>query len=196
MKKLHKIHFFKIITIFFIILVLVACKKRHPDEFREPFTDEQMEWINNFENPKYKRVLKVKDSTGDTIIKVDTMISNTRKIVNKNDDVIEDEYIISHYTGFYEFQLGSGYDSDLNLGFYSKINISNYDNFIVRLLDDYNGLEILKIIPDTAMINGKLYNDVYKMENCQSTFRYIYFKKEIGFLYMEKVNGNNITFIN
>lgn len=195
MKKLHKIHFFKIITIFFIIFILVACKKRHPDEFREPFTEEQMGWINNLENPKYKRVVKITDSTGDTILKVDTLIAQTRQIIFDRNDVMNDEYIIFYYTGYYECGLGKIDETDLNLSFYSTINTENQYDFVARLYD-YYGVDLLKVAPDTAMINGKLYNDVYKMKNCQYNYKYIYFKKNLGFLYLEKLNGNNATIIN
>ena len=199
MKKLHKIHFLKIITIFFIIFILIACKKRHPDEFREPFTEEQMGWISNLENPKYKCITKSTNSQGDTIITIDTVLSKAGFNYEKTSVIQNDEYLITYYEGHYVFYLS--YNTLINdFVFYNlEIEINNLNDFqaILNYNVFHNNITFSKV--DTAFINGICYNEVYKIENfdpnCPEKLKKAYFKRGIGFLYLEKYNGSNATLI-
>ena len=198
MKKLHKIHFFKIITIFFIIFILVACKKPHPDEFREPFTEEQMGWISNLENPKYKRVLKISDSIGNTIYKIDTLKSRSEKKVYFMNDVINDEYIINYYEGNYSVELGIN-PIESNTSFIASILINNYPDFKAEITAKYI-YQLSNYQTQSIQLNNEIYDNVYVIENNRDTLsesiKKLVYKKEIGFVYIEKNNGNSIILIN
>ena len=186
-----------LILIVFTAMLFESCKKQHPDVIREPFTEEQMRWINNLENPKYKRVVKISDSLGNTLYKIDTLQSRSEKKVYYMNDVINDEYIINYYEGNYSVELGINL-VEFNTSFISSILINNYPDFKAEITAKYIYL-VSNNQTQSIQLNNVIYNNVYVIENVKDTLsesiKKLVYKKEIGFLYMEKNNGNNITLI-
>ena len=184
-----------LILIIFAAFVFESCKKPHPDVIREPFTDEQMGWINNKTNPKYKCISNTVDSFGNNIEVIDTIISNTYQVVYEQEDVVNDEYLINYYNG--EFYLWfSNSNKELSNYFSIEIVINNAENFNAKLFYALR-YDITNIKTDTALINNIVYQDVIKIIGLSNVvnFEKIYFKKNLGFLYLEKPNGNNATLI-
>lgn len=180
-----------LILIVFTALVFESCKKQHPDEFREPFTDEQLAWINNKTNPKYRCISNTVDSLGNNIEVIDTIISNTYQVVYELEDVVNDEYLIKYYNG--EFYLWfSNLIKNLSSNFSIEIVINNAENFNAKLFYTLR-YDITNFKTDTALVNGILYNEVYKISDYG--YKHIYFKKGTGFLYLEKFDGSNATLI-
>ena len=70
-----------LILIVFTALVFESCKKQHPDVIREPFTDEQLAWINNHSAPVYKVVSFALNNNDSIITRVNTVNST---ILNSN----------------------------------------------------------------------------------------------------------------
>jgi hypothetical protein len=186
-----------LILIIFTAFVFESCKKRHPDEFREPFTNEQLGWINNLENPVYRRVLKTTDSIGNTIYKIDTLKSRSEKKVYFMNDVINDEYIINYYEGNYSVELGIN-PIEFNTSFITSILINNYPDFKAEITAKYI-YRVSNYQTQSIQLNNVIYDNVYVIENVKDTLsesiKKLVYKKELGFIYMEKVNGNNITLI-
>ena len=171
-----------------------ACHKSHPNENRDPFTEDQLQWIECIENPSYKVSTKELDTAGNEITVVDTLVANTNSGTSQMSDVINDEYVIRYYSGSYQFQLGFGDSS-----FYSIIKINNefeftsiiYLNVVDNVITNYN--------TDTAKINNTVFTNVYKFENLPNPYSAdiakCYYKKGMGFLYFEKTNGDKAEII-
>ena len=179
-----------LILMIFAALVFESCKKPHPDEFREPLTEDQLAWIYNKENPKYRCEYL---DTNHNIISIDTISSSTWTSYSDYSDLCGDEYTIYYYKANYSFGLGRPeleFDPD---AYYLNIIINNQNDFIVEL-DIINLFNITNINVDTITLNGRYYENVFKFENIDF-FKKIFFKKGIGFLYLEQNNGNNATLI-
>lgn len=188
---------FKLLAILLLILIIVGCKK-HSDEVRDPFTNEQMGWINNLKNPKYRCITKSTNSQGN-VIAIDTVVSETEYYYQKSSTIQNDEYSITYYWGYYRFWLGY-INTEQNSVFYNlDIDADNINTFqaILRRNTDY--IDINKYSSDTTLIDGVLYHDVFKIDNLTEyspiAIKKIYFKKGIGYLYLEQFNGNNATII-
>ena len=178
-----------------------SCKKdSHPDETRPPFTTDQLQWIQCLQNPKYKVITYTKDSLG-SIIKtsIDTLLSHNNTQIDETQDPIGDEYRITYYKGEYEFSVTKPNVPDPDF-LHAEININNKFDFSVMFtidIDDHsiNGTEEF----DTANINGVLYQNVYKFKNLPMhsfpTITKCYYKKGIGFLYLEQSTGRIATLI-
>ncbi|MCX6232167.1 MAG: hypothetical protein NTZ33_11555 [Bacteroidetes bacterium] len=181
-----------LIGILLLLLPYISgCKKDRSFTERPPFTEDQLGWINNKVNPKYRCIAKTTNTQGDSIIVIDTVVSNT-KIINKQYFSTNDDDNISYYEGYFYF--GIGY---INAGYGLSIEINNEYDFYVKLKGNF--YDNFSYTIDTANINGVLYTNVYKFENLiipyQKSNVKIYFKKNIGFLYVEQVNGNNQTML-
>lgn len=184
--------------IIFTAFVIESCKK-HPNVVREPFTEEQFGWINNMENPKYKCLTKSANSKGDTVFNIDTIASRAGFNYEKISELQNDEYSITYYKGHYVFYLG--YKTSINnFVFYNlEFEINNLNDFQVIINYNVYYYNITFSKADTAFIDGTNYNDVYKIENfnpnCPENLKKVYFKKNLGIIYLEQFNGNKATLI-
>ncbi len=172
----------------FAALVFESCKKPHPDVIREPFTSEQLGWIYNKEKPKYRCVYL---DANHNIISIDTISSSTWTSYSDYSDLCGDEYTIYYYKANYSFWLSRSeleFDPD---AYYLNLEINNQSDFAVNINETATDLQ--KLTADTALVNGILYSEVYKIS--YNEYKHIYFKKGTGFLYLEKYNGSNATLI-
>lgn len=176
-----------LILIIFTALLLESCKK-HPDVIREPFTDEQLMWIYNRENPKYR--CEYLDANHN-IISIDTLSSSTWTSYSDYSDLCGDEYTIYYYKANYSFGLGRPELEFDPYAYYFNLEINNQSDFAVNINETATNLQ--NLTTDTALVNGILYNEVYKISDYG--YKHIYFKKGIGFLYLEKFDGSNATLI-
>ena len=188
------------IILYLTTFLIVGCKK-HDNENHDPFTSDQLSWVKNNEKPKYRCIKKIKDSQGNINLKIDTVESQTKIYNYRTSEVIADEYVINYYYGAYYFWLGNVNEpSGLDTNSYSlDLEINNKNDFIVILTEIKTYYNINKIIPKTVTINGVSYNEIYVIEGLPAFFQNsivkIYFKKGIGYLYLEQANGNNATMI-
>jgi len=179
-----KKHTFTILSILLLSVFIASCSK-DDGIARPPFTTDQLGWINNLVNPKYRCVTKTINTQGDTIITIDTLVAHTNTTNYLLNGTISGDNI-AYYEGCFYFTL-----------WYSiNIDINNYSDFIAKLTV-HNTYDITHYSTDTAMINGNIYHDVYKFSNLppQNYFKNLYFIKNIGFLYLEQANGNYATII-
>jgi len=175
-----------------------ACHKSHPNENRDPFTEDQLQWIECIENPSYKVSTKELDTAGNEITVVDTLIANTNSGTSQTSDVINDDYAIYYYCGSYQFFLGKAISGDTNV-FTATIEIDNEFDFAVKIRINIDIYNILPYQPDTAKINDIVYTDVFKLVNLPIHFPQsiteCYYKKGLGFIYFKKSNGNTAEII-
>lgn len=193
---------FRKVFLFSLLLLSISisgCKKEHPAETREVFTSDQLGWIINKINPKYRCVTKTTNLQGNIITSIDTIDSEAGGgyyQTNGTDDY--DQYVINYYTGGFSFKLAyiiAGIDS-VYYNLYLEIN--NRNNFQARLIDYPNFYYLTQFQTDTATIDGVIYHDVYKIYEgayLPQSITKVYFKKGIGYLYLEQANGNNATLI-
>jgi hypothetical protein len=173
-----------------------SCKKPHPNEFRDPFTADQLHWINtSIANPKYRVSTKELDTTGNQITIIDTIEAQTESKTNQTSSVIGDEYAIYYYHGLYEFLLTV---NDTNT-FDANIEIDNESDFTIKIMIYSDSYNIASYQPDSAKINGVVYTDVYKLTNLpaysSNNLAKLYYKKGMGFIYFEKFNGSTAEII-
>ncbi|MFZ4402305.1 MAG: hypothetical protein ACOYO1_19905 [Bacteroidales bacterium] len=196
-KPKFDLNFFTLfIIIAFIVFSIGGCKKDNSAETRDVFTSDQLGWINNVVKPKYRCITKSKDTQGNIITTSDTIEAYT-KMTNYQMSTTSGKYV-SYYEGSFYFSVGYINTESDTVIYTIIIDINNINEFIVKLSQIYS-YDITHFRSDTCNINGVLYYDVYKLKDLtayspESTIK-IYFKKGIGFLYLEKANGNNATMI-
>ena len=172
--------------IIFTAFVIESCKK-HPNVVREPFTDEQLAWINNHSAPVYKVVSFALNNNDSIITRVNTVNSTTTSYTDLTNELVGEDYSEKWYEGIYKTTIIIDY---LNV-FVSAVLINNRNSFLVNINETATDLQ--KLTTDTALVNGILYNEVYKINDCG--YKHIYFKKGTGFLYLEKFDGSNATLL-
>ena len=173
-----------------IIAGFISCKKQQPDVYKDPFTSDQLKWVNNIQNPIYKVITKTTDSSG---IRIDTITSTTNNRVDYTNNLINDDYTIFYYSGQYRVSI---YKEVLNpiYSYWTNISleISNEYDFGITIDPSYNYKTNLPT--DTATVNGIFYNDVYDFANAgyfsASIYKKLYFRKGVGFIYIEKTDGS------
>lgn len=178
----------KQITIFILSATLLSgCKKNPFDTYRDEFTNEQLLWIQNSDNPKY-RVITEKSKF--LVISRDTVLVSTQ--TNKNVGQIKHVGAKSfgnlyYYEGFYELAFVNFFNFFLE----ATVKIDNQLEFNASMCNsklDVNNM------PDTALVAGVLHNNIYKCKYSwyQGMQYQMYFKKGIGFIYFEKdsLTGN------
>ena len=185
-----------LITILLFFIFINGCSK-HDNVVHPPFTADQLGWINNATSLKYRCVTKTTDTQGNIITTIDTVVSQTEYHSHQEKIYNEDpEYSMQYYTGRYSFwiaHINVGIDT---ISYSFNIEINNCSDFVVKLTVLYS-YDITYYNTDTVMINGILYNDVYKLENFivngfQPIIK-IFFKKGVGPIYLEKSNGDNAS---
>ena len=176
-----------LVLMIFAAFVLESCKKPHPDVIREPFTTEQLGWIINLSAPVYKVISFATDINDSVITRINTVYSTTSSYTALDEELVGEDYSEKWYEGIYKTTIIIDY---LNV-FISDVNINNRNSFVVNINETEYDLQ--KLTTDTALVNGILYSEVYKISD--NEYKHIYFKKGIGFLYLEKYNGSNATLI-
>jgi hypothetical protein len=176
-----------LVLIIFTAFVFESCTKQHPDVIREPFTMEQLTWINNHSAPVYKVVSFALNSNDSIITRVNTVKSTTTSYTDLANELVGEDYSEKWYEGIYKTTMIIDY---LNV-FVSAVLINNRNSFVVSINETETDLQ--KLTTDTALVDGILYNEVYKISDYG--YKHIYFKKGIGFLYLEKYDGSNATLI-
>lgn len=192
-RLIYRFNKYILLILIFFTIILISCRKEFNYTDRPPFTSDQLGWINTIPNPSYRCVYKNITNQGDTIITSDTLTADIR-VYNNAASTTEGE-LINYYTGDLYFWLGhintpSGLDPD---SYSVNVDINNLYDFTV-IFSELRSVNISHYNTDTAFVSGKLYSDVYKVLNLGS-IKKVFFKKEIGLLYIEKTNGNYATLL-
>lgn len=197
----------KNITILFIAVFIFGCKKK-PIKC-DPFTSEQLEWLQNLETAKYKVVAQNKTSYTQYMDTINAF--GSQKIEEKsrnrtsgmNETLDRDQYVY-YYEGTYILTFTNFYNVFVPPGIYinnagcatSHRDKEKGDYRVhgdVEIYQLVNKEELKYIEPDTALIDGVLYFGVYKMTipRYSATYKH-YFQKGTGFIYVERDSGNYI----
>jgi len=171
------------LIVLFIAISIYGCKKAF-DTHQPAFTAEQLEWIQNIENPKY-RVIMQKEPT----IVIDTIITSAitevYEIKGSGDLYLPGNNY--YFSGYYTLKFANFHQ--FNAGLSVAINNVSVNFFNVSI---FNGDPRTKVT-DTASINGVVYDKVYKLvsnwsnRNTGVVFKEkVYFKKGLGFIYFSK----------
>ena len=180
--------------ILLLVIFIYGCKKNPSDIKREPFTSDQLQWIQNPEKPKFKVVTK----KNNIINSIDTI--ETKTVTETHQEKASSPYQLSnlyYYQGSYDLKFVNFY----NFFVKASLNINNENGFVVSAnnyfpIIDSRAPSTNITNPDTAKIDGLIYNDVYKLINLGPSNYKTYFKKGVGFLYFEKDSVSGTASIN
>ena len=183
---------FKLLTILVLIIVgFTNCDKNVTDFHQPAFTNDQLSWVNNLKNPIYKIVSKSEDTT---LIRIDTVVSQSSIEIFHLRENSYDNSSLYYDEGHYSFSVYKSVTAPpYIIGTSFNIDISNRYGFDLTLnyLHYYNAT----FSQDTATINGKFYNDLYNLTFACIGFKKVYFRKGIGFVYIERSQGSTYTML-